>query len=1020
MNKGHALQTLSAILLCASMISSLLVLTPSPAAAAPSDAWIEGTVTDGGMNPIENVYILYMPMMSSGIMGSGWTDSAGHYNVTVIGGVQYLVMGFHGGYWGVNATVSPNSGETSTIDFVMSSIAPALDDVVLRGQVTDELGNPVTVGNVIGYVYDPVNGGQGAPKYGNLTTTDASGNFTVNVTASAIGGGVAVFDVPGYPMGENATQDPFVSGQTYWFNITLQPMSYTDDAVIYGIVTDATTDLPLEGVLVSFQSWNMWNQQGSYSNMTFTDASGHYEMNVTNGTANIWFSSSGYSMYQYSGVSVPANSSLEFNAQLLPTTATIRGNVTVVGTGSPIANARVFLTDGGGNFSMALTNGAGQYLLNAFSGSGLGLGAEADGYSRNMTIVNVTDGDNLWYDFGLRAVDAWLAGKVTDAISGVPIENAGVWLHNDYFQNWMPTNATGDYNFTQVVSGSFTIDINVANYMSYSDSIDVLPGGNVYDATLMPWNIPNTCKLWGYVNDSSSLTGIANAQVEIGMGPPNYQEYNQTTTNATGYYEMWVPPVDLLYVASAADHRHAEGSFDASGLTEYRLEVLLDTDLWGPNVTYDQTVLENVTWFNPTLYNIVVQDIDPQFFALAQFMYSESVLGLDYYYMIAMNSDSFDPLSQNANNLPYMQMGDTYTITYAWDTTMASAGWLWNNTDEQYLGVWQFWQGPDVYYAIRANYTNASMTGWEQGTAFFDGSTGYFLWFSFDNGMLPVAYPSDLTGIIGPQVSEIQVDPIGGWWTWIGGVMMGEWDVVGLNFTADPLVPSGEYASVFSASDFGNHGNGTIEFFTVDNDLPVPDAGHDQTVVENTAATFDGSGSSDNVGIVNYTWNFTDNGVPIEVYGVTASYNFTEVGSHEVTLTVTDGAGHMNSTTTLVEVVADQPPFAYAGLDQPVMVGDLVQFNGSGSYDDVNIVNWTWTFDYDGSTVVLYGSNPTFIFWIEDVYDVTLTVTDTAGQTSTDMVQITVSGMIPEFPTLLLPVIGLAAVVLVARLRKRR
>ncbi|MFY9606829.1 MAG: PKD domain-containing protein, partial [Thermoplasmata archaeon] len=246
------------------------------------------------------------------------------------------------------------------------------------------------------------------------------------------------------------------------------------------------------------------------------------------------------------------------------------------------------------------------------------------------------------------------------------------------------------------------------------------------------------------------------------------------------------------------------------------------------------------------------------------------------------------------------------------------------------------------------------------------------------------------------------------------------WNVIGLNFTPDALVPSGEYASVFSASDFGNHGWGTMELFTVDNDPPVADAGLDQTVVENTAATFDGSGSSDNVGIVNYTWNFMDNGVPIDVYGVTASYNFTEVGSHEVTLTVTDGAGHMDSATIWVEVVADQPPVADAGPDQLVMGGELVVFDGSGSYDDVNIVNWTWTFDYEGSTVMLYGPNPTFIFWIEDVYDVTLTVNDTAGHTSSDVVQITVSGMIPEFPTLLLPVFGMAAVVLVARLRKRR
>jgi len=285
---------------------------------------------------------------------------------------------------------------------------------------------------------------------------------------------------------------------------------------------------------------------------------------------------------------------------------------------------------------------------------------------------------------------------------------------------------------------------------------------------------------------------------------------------------------------------------------------------------------------------------------------------------------------------------------------------------------------------------------------------------------MPMADSSDPTGMIGPQVSEVRYDPIGGSWFWTGGTMMGSWSVTGLRFIEDGLVPSGMYASVFSVSDFGEHGWGTFEPFTVDNDPPVAFAGSDQMVIENTEATLDGSGSSDNVGIANYTWSFTDNGVPVEVYGETATYNFTEVGSHFVTLTVTDGAGHTDTDDVWVDVTADQPPVADAGFDQLVMGGELVLFDGTASYDDVDIVNWTWVFDYDGSTVYLYGSTASFTFWVEGVYSVNLTVRDTAGQTSVDEVMITVSGMIPEFPTLLLPVMGVAALVLFTRLKKKR
>jgi hypothetical protein len=999
------------------MITSMLVMLPGAAKAAPIDGWIAGTVTDGA-NPIDNAFVLYMPMMGRGdVMGFGWTDLAGQYNVTVIGGLQYLVMVFHGGYWATNATITVTSGATTVLDVDMVSVSPTPEDVTLTGFVKDELGNPVTVGHVLGFVNDPATMGEGPPLYGNSTAPDGAGQYTINVVPSAIGGGAASVEVPGYGLIDNSTTNPFVSGMTYWINITLRQTISTDDAAIDGHVTDESTGLPIEGVVISYEGWNNWTE-GIY-NTSFTDSSGYYLMNVTNGTANIWFSKLGYSSYQYMDVSVPSGTTVTFDAVLIPTVATIKGNVTVFGSGTPVASARVILTDGLGNYSIAITGGSGSYDLDAFAGDGLWLMAEADGYGRSMIPVNVSSGDTLYFDFQLMRFDSWLAGTVTDSFSGLPIPGAGIFVYNANYSAWESTNMTGHYNFTSLLSGHYNVDVDVMNYRHLSTEIEVLPGGNVVDLAMTPWMIPRTCMLWGYVNDSENMSGIQNAQVETGTGPPDYSEWNQTWTDSTGYYEMWIPPTELLYVSYASNHRHSNGSFNASGLTSYRLDMVLARDTYSPNVSYSQSPVENVSWSNPTTFSAIVEEIDPQQFALAEFRYLQSIGSTDYYYLIAMFADSFNPLSQSADNLPYSQFGDTYNVGLTWGTSL-TGGWFGNPGDNLYAGVWEMWQGPNMYYGERAYYTNSSLMGWEQGTAILDGVSGAFLFFMFDNGMLPNADASDPTGHVALQVSEIQRDSLGGWWNWNGGVALGDWSVVGLEFIPDPTIPSGDYASVFSASDFGGHVTGNLSLYSVDNDAPFAFAGSDQVVIENTSATLDGSGSSDNVGIANWTWSFTDNGVPVVVYGEVATYNFTEVGSHLVVLTVTDGAGHNATDDVWVDVTADQPPTAEAGPNLFVMGGELVLFDGSLSSDDVAIVNWTWSFDYDGSTVYIYGESASFTFWIEGVYDVTLTVRDSSGQTDTDTTQVTVSGMIPEFPTLLLPVLGIAGLVVIVKMKRRR
>jgi PKD repeat protein len=170
--------------------------------------------------------------------------------------------------------------------------------------------------------------------------------------------------------------------------------------------------------------------------------------------------------------------------------------------------------------------------------------------------------------------------------------------------------------------------------------------------------------------------------------------------------------------------------------------------------------------------------------------------------------------------------------------------------------------------------------------------------------------------------------------------------------------------------------------------LPIANAGLDQTVNEDTVVTFDGSASTDNFGIVNYTWTFTDGG-PVTLYGVGPTHSFAQPGVYLVTLTVRDAVGNTNVDTMTVNVLDATSPVANAGLDQTVDEDTLVTFDGSGSSDNVGIANYTWTFT-DGGGVTLYGVGPTHTFSQPGTYVVTLTVRDAAGNTNADTMTVTV------------------------------
>ena len=171
---------------------------------------------------------------------------------------------------------------------------------------------------------------------------------------------------------------------------------------------------------------------------------------------------------------------------------------------------------------------------------------------------------------------------------------------------------------------------------------------------------------------------------------------------------------------------------------------------------------------------------------------------------------------------------------------------------------------------------------------------------------------------------------------------------------------------------------------------PTACAGPDQSVDEDVSVSFDGSGSYNFFGTVNYTWTFMD-GTEKVLYGISPIYTFEDPEEYTVTLSVSD-VGDNHDTDTVVITVRDvnEPPVADAGDDQAITVGEEVTFGGSDSSDDVGIENYTWAFMYDNEGRELYGVSPTFTFDIAGEYEVRLTVEDAEGATDTDTVTITV------------------------------
>ncbi len=245
-----------------------------------------------------------------------------------------------------------------------------------------------------------------------------------------------------------------------------------------------------------------------------------------------------------------------------------------------------------------------------------------------------------------------------------------------------------------------------------------------------------------------------------------------------------------------------------------------------------------------------------------------------------------------------------------------------------------------------------------------------------------------------------------------------EQQITGADAEMFTFVPDvvGEYVVTLTVNDGDKSSSDTVTVTvseSVVNTAPTADAGEDQTVDVGIEFSLDGTGSSDPDvdDTLTYAWAITtdpSNGVDMLTDADTATPKFSPsvAGVYEITLTVADEAGEMSSDTvaiTVVDAVVNLAPTADAGADQSVSQGELVTLDGSASTDPEDdgagmALTYAWEITTDPSNGVdmLTGADtpmPTFTPSVAGTYELTLTVTDSAGESSTDTVTVVVAEM---------------------------
>jgi len=653
--------------------------------------------------------------------------------------------------------------------------------------------------------------------------------------------------------------------------------------------------------------------------------------------------------------------------------------------------------------------------------------------------INSTDGGETWNPSKLISVDdgdnseAPRTAVNNSCIHVIWIDaRFGLGLHEVYYKRSIDGGITWDDALGANVDRRITHDLSDTNDIDIGingSNLHVLFGDNrdgsadVYyirsidngvtwdNGTTVDEERKLTSNNTAHADNAIAVNGstIHVAWVDETPGPNYYIYYRNSTDNGANWntiQQLTGPSPGIAYVdlAVSGDDVHAIWA-DTNGVTSSEIYYINSTDggaTWDSEIllTSDDGQISNmpkiavenekihVTWRdnrdgNPEIYYKRFPDY-PAVDTTPPDINHIPVTSANISQSINITANITDDVSVGAVYLNYTGVN---TTNYNVSMTQWNGNWSYDIPGQDNIGF--------VDYFIWCNDTsgNVNMTGINQTQIndVTDPEINHFPVVSA-NVFDPINITANITDDV--SVNQVYLDYTGVNTTNYN-VSMNKWngnwsfDIPGQAFTG--TVDYFIWANDTSDND-NMTGNYSIQIYDPEN--PVADAGLDQSVDEDEEVYFDGSGSSDNVGIEWYNWSFGDGSYSNGIDNINPSHVYADAGTYIVTLNVSDAAGNWDTDTCLI-FVNNVGPTADAGNNQVVEEGETVLFDGGGSNDtssDLPNLTYTWYFgDGDSDT----GISVTHVYEDNGTYTATLIVTDDNGFVDSDTSVITVNNIAP-------------------------
>jgi PKD repeat protein len=340
-----------------------------------------------------------------------------------------------------------------------------------------------------------------------------------------------------------------------------------------------------------------------------------------------------------------------------------------------------------------------------------------------------------------------------------------------------------------------------------------------------------------------------------------------------------------------------------------------------------------------------------------------------------------------------------YTILLQNLTDVVMSTYVGGNEEEEAMGV-EPMGGIDGYITGVTYSTDfPTTTGAYQTRSGGGGMDGFVSHLTFDS-IPPIAVAGDDIEIDQHQTANFDgtacsdnIEVVN--WTWKFRYGDEDIELYG-NLTSYTFHMAGIYTVTLSVTDRSNLRAMDDLVVTVrDITSPEADAGNTRYIDQHETVVFNGLDSSDNVGIVNWTWSFIYGGGPVILYGPDPEFTFDDAGEYNVTLMVLDAMDLWATDWVTIYVQDITSPTANAGGDIIVDQHVTATLDGTLSMDNVGIANWTWGFVYRGAPVSLFGDLVEFTFDDAGEFEVTLSVEDGEGNRATDTITVTVKDITP-------------------------